>query len=819
MAKLVKYKLSVGLVFCATVVGLLAGASTALATSTQPPETEPVATPVTATPQADPMQAMIDALKADLLNNKADAALRYERARLLLQNPKALPALLDILQRSNNIEAKDIICRAIANQPAGLETLSQASNLPTSFIEPLFALLLSDNERLSLRAAQALAKCRDGVVARLAAMLDDTDKPLSQRLAAITALEQMPGKEPVMALGAILEDEQTPVRERAVGALAAMLQLPEPVNIQQLNETYLPLIEQTEPQAFIRWQFERAVQQSRAVRRQLTDIEKDYLLLLTEKFQATSDVQARLDMLTKRLHNPNDALLRVWAADQIRPWKDASTAQDGALAATLVEMLTPFIADANPQVRRAVAQALPTLAKTAQPTASLLLDQLKCETDPAAQIEQVAALGSFEYTPVLDEALTLLNSNDSGVVAEAVRTLGKIAAAKEKPLAADQIQKIAQALTMTYQASKDAATVKADLIFAMRKIAAQPDYRDRAAQYFDEILRGVLADPSEMVRQHAIKSLALIHQEQVLPLLLEPKNLLNDPDTAVRVVVIQAIQDYPDKSMLKPLKARLDVEEDPGTARDIRTAYIKILQTQPLEQICAAARELQTGPSRNNELFDSMMGLLAGKIVQAKTEGQVVPIEYEVLVLKHQADNDVQSDQPGQALHRYNALLNLDLPDQEKTRYRMEVLQIALNHAADAPLLTQAQLLIKPLLTETQADAVLERIAQTIDERLANESLLEAAALAAHLVGAPEELPPAQRNAWRARRTELASKLLGTIEAQLKSKSGQVDPKAIEMLGTLDGRLIDYPADQSVQERLAALDRFRELVEQTPAKP
>jgi len=811
MANFVERKLSLTLVFWAMLVLTL---TTAAALAQNPP-TEPPAN----TTETDPVQAMIEALKTDLLNSKADPALRYQRARLLLQNPHAHHALLDILTRSNNIDAKDIICRAIADQPAALETLNQTSTLPKTFIEPLFKLLLDENQRLALRAAQALAKCHDGVVQRLAAMLRDPQKPIAQRHAAITALEQIPGKQPVMALASVLQDPQPAIRDHALQALATILQLPRPVDAQGLKKTYLPLIEQTTEQAFIRWQFDRAVQRSHALRHQLTDIEKDYFMLLTQKFQATTDLQARLDLISRHLHNTANARLRRWAAEQIRYWKDVSTAQDGLLAEALLEMLVPFIADEHPQVRLAVAQALPSLGKTALPTASRLLEQLKQENQPSAQIEQLAALGAFEYTPVLQQALALARSKQPPVVAEAVRTLGKIAGAKEKPLTAHQIEQIVKALTQTYHQRQESADVKDDLIVAMRRIAAQPDYHTLAAQYFDQILRGALADPSEVVRQHAVKSLTFIHRQQVLPLLLEPKNLLNDPDTAVRFVVVQAMQDYPDKAMLKPLKNRLDVEDNPGTARDIRAAYVKILQAQPLQLIVATARQLQNDQKKNNELqslFDSVMGLLAGKIVQAKNEGQNVPVEYQVLVLTHQAGKDIRSEQPAQALHRYNALLSLQLPQKQKERFRDQVLQIALDHPADAAFLTQARTLIEPLFAPPQANATLQRIEQTIEQKLQNGSLSSAVALMIYLVGPPETLPPSLQSHWHARANQLTLKLLDTIKNQLKSKTGQVDPKAIEMLGRLDNRFADYPADQPVQNQLEALARYRQLLQKTP---
>ena len=114
----------------------------------------------------------------------------------------------------------------------------------------------------------------------------------------------------------------------------------------------------------------------------------------------------------------------------------------------------------------------------------------------------------------------------------------------------------------------------------MRKIAAQEKYLSLAKDTFNSILTDALNDSSERIRSEAVYVLAEIHHEKVLVLLLNPKNLLDDPDKAVRLAVIGVIQANPDKNLLSPLRQRLLLEENLEVANHICLTFGVILSSQ-----------------------------------------------------------------------------------------------------------------------------------------------------------------------------------------------------------------------------------------------
>lgn len=141
------------------------------------------------------------------------------------------------------------------------------------------------------------------------------------------------------------------------------------------------------------------------------------------------------------------------------------------------------------------------------------------------------------------------------VVEQAARALGNISAANNNNAPTGElVRKIAPALAQTYVRHIEHQDVRDDLILAMRKIAAQQQYRQLAREQFDEILRNALNDSSAVIRSHAVYALTEIYQQKVLSILREPKNLLDDSDIAVRLAVIDAYQRYPDIKFLPDLK-------------------------------------------------------------------------------------------------------------------------------------------------------------------------------------------------------------------------------------------------------------------------
>jgi len=780
----------------------------------------------------------IQAMVKTLLTENADPSLRQVQAQALLQYPnaeQAQRALINILKSDNNTSAKIIICQAVAAQPNPLLTAGKQPELSPDFIDPLFKALLSDNAELSAVAAQALSKCRDGVPGKLSRMALDNRQTPAHRQAAISALALLPGKEPILALAELLNDQQpAQIRQRAAQTLADMLLPFPPKNlddfIRQFNQQYLPQIKNTDAESFSLWQWERLKQEldqariAKNIQQQQSLIWfNKYVGQLTLDFNAKTQPAERLEFLKKFLVNQSESLLRVWALERIRQWSSSEAVQTGPMAKQLVDLVKTFITDPNPQVRRLTAKTLALLVEQAKITAPTLMKQLAKENDPLTQAALLQALGSFEHTPAAEPALTLLNSDNPTVVSQAARALGKISATQTDPPKKELVEKIALALARSYKSFANAAEVRLDIIMAMRRIAAQEKHLDLANDTFNAILTEALNDSSERIRSEAVYALAQIHSEKVLTLLLQPKNLLDDPDTAVRLAVIGVIQSYPDKNLLSPLRQRLLLEENTEVAHHICSAFGKILTTQPMQFIHTWALNLikanNNGSPNKQELIlcDQVVGILAEKTNQAKADNREYPLEYEILILNHQAEVALRKNQPAQAVNRLLALIKLNQANQQQTNlWQQQIVRIALQYPQDETLLPSAQQPLKVLLTTPAAAALLTEIDQTCQNSLKNaDSAPHTARIIVHLIlPLQDQLPDGSKSAWEKHRIQVALVLIDSQQKLLAGgENAKENPKIIDLLGQLEPKLKDYPLTESLEKRQAALAKFRSIMQ------
>ena len=759
-----------------------------------------------------------------LLNESVEMPLRQSQARALLQDVQALGALVELLDKNNNITVKIIICKAIASGSSQIQPLDGQREQLKAFIEPLFKNLVSENAELSLWAAQALSKCHDGVTNRLAEMVLNEQNPIAHRLAGISALELIFGKEALLALASLLNDPSTQIREKATDALASKLYLPKPVNPEKFKQQHLPRILLTDSETIFRWQMDRLQEQLWNFEGLLGQeqeknqkLRQKYLEVLTAQSDSITEPQEKLSFIKKNLLDQPESFLRIWAVKRIRDWCSSSSVQTDPIAADLVELLRPYIRDDNAEVRQFTAEALGRLVEKSRDTAEELLKQLKQEENPQTQTAFLSALGTFEYLDVADEALKLLESENLEVAAQAARTLGNISAVHSRPAPAELVQKIAQALAKSYQKHLEHLEVRDDLILAMRKIAGQPAYREWAKEQFDAILKSALNDASEAIRSYAVYGLTEMHQEKVLPILREPKNFLDDPDIVVRLAVIEAYQSYPDRNYLGDLKQHLESEQNRDIAQAIRTAFIKTVEGLFMSDVYTWACEL-VNPVDNRELkllAGSIVNVLAVKIGQAKTTNQPVPVEYETLTLSYQGQTARREGQIAQAMSRFQSLLELNLTEGEKEFYRREILQLALENADNRALLEQATPTVKELLAGPGAASDFETVGQYFHRYEQDPKLLlNSAQIIVYLIANVKDFPTTQfKSSWLENRREITLRLIASQEELLNGENAGEDPQAIKLLLQLDSRLSDYPVGEPVEKRRAKLAEFRRMVE------
>ncbi len=811
-------------------------------------------TPITNLAKPSKITVMVETL----LSNNLEAARRKAIADALLADPKAHPALIKVLNGDDHITAKIIICQSIALQNDSFLPLQNQSGFDQSFIDPLFKALFSKNTDLSLAAAHALVKCRDGVTTRLGKIVTDQKQPVQYRLAAITALELIPGKASLMPLAKLLTDTNPIVQKKAAHAINTMLYLPDPPNIDLLTKKYLPNLKKISEKDFLLWQLQQRKAQLQneqndiqKLQKNITQLRQQHIKALGIIFDNLKTPAEKLKTLKQYLNTKQPDYLRDWAMQQICTWSTTTSASSSTTAQELVNLLSTLISDKDPKVRQLTAIALSQLDfDKALPTAGKLLEQLSKEHDPTTQADILSCLGTFEYVPAIDQALALLTDTTSSskakpnattpqkpttqaIVAQAAaQALGKIASSSTDDITKEQANKIAKQLAQAYHKWQNSPPVIREIILAMKKIASQPKYHAQAIKFFDKILRQALNSNDATIRSQAVYALTELYQDKILAL-LQKKSMLNDKDPLVRHAVIAAMEQYGKANQLIQLQQRLETETDMDVRDRIINAFGKILGTLSTEQAYLWANNL-SGKGKNaalKSLKQQAVRILWDKISKAQANGTKVNWKYNQLAWENLGDFALANDLPDQALRWYNKLLTLPVSQQKKDDYRLKIINIALN-SDDNNLLSAAQPVV--LSSQPKLNLALNIIAQYIDKLdLTNQQqLIRYASILTKLIIPLKKYPSEQvKTQWQLRIKKAAISLIALLQTQLNKKI-DTDPQSLQLLTDLlkAPNLLPTNIDRSdigsllngtPKQQIAILKKYNKLLKKpiTPPTP
>jgi len=736
---------------------------------------------------AEAVTPTIQALLDGLMSDQAEASVRLNQARALLSDSQAHPKLIEILNKNNNTSAKIFICRAIASRSGEILPLNGSQVLPESFIDPLFKTLFSENTELSSWSAQAIASCQSHpVVERLRLLVADETQSLAYRSAGISALELMTGKEPVLALGALLNDKDSQIQNRAALSLACFLWASKPVTAEQFTNQYQPQIQKMDDTSYLRWQL--VLKQKQLLKMQQTlqasdteikNLRKWQQQAILADFNRLTDSPAKLELLKKYLIDQPDESLRISALLCANTWCKAANMQSDPIVQPLLELLTGFIVDANPKVRELTATALGLLAENAILTAPALLIQLTKEENPQTQAAMLETLGIFSHVPAAEQALKLLDSPEPDVVVQAARMLGKLCAAQSPPLQEGMVLQITQALAGSYQKPNVAVKVRQSLVEAMRKISSQEKYKKSASQYFNDLLHQALQDKEPALRSSAVYAIANLLGPQSLAILIEQNKLLDDSDAAVRFAVIEAIRNYGGKDLLPVLIQQLTKETNTSAMDTIQDAFLHILDNSKPEEYYQWIIDLQNANEKVQPLHERLILVMLEKIRQLKNnEGQTVDPKYEMEALSQLIRIYVRKGQYDTLIQTYTAMLALD-----------------------------------------QA-AGLAHLMQTCDQLDLNDDvqLMGVGTLLAGVIVPIQQFPsPESKSQWDQRRLQVALRLIESQEKLLSLETGKENPQAIKLLSQLHKQLKDYPTlDAPINQRRAKLQEFRTILVPVP---
>ncbi|MBN2212579.1 MAG: HEAT repeat domain-containing protein [Sedimentisphaerales bacterium] len=721
--------------------------------------------------EASPMQLMIDVVASET----TDPQLRLKHALALVQDPQAHRALIDLLTQSTDISTRTIICQALVQTNGHGDLLKP--NLPKIFIEPLLSTLFDENKSLSQQAAAAMAQCSpEHVRSRLQQVLDDPEQPVSHRRAVIEVLPQLPGKQTVLILAKSLQDSEQNIRNSAWAALNELMPIPSGMTPDEFLAGFLPELKKMNEADFMFRQYRHLhtrLQQMKLrvnqTQQQATAWRQEYLNAKTNEFVKITDPAQRLELVSKSLTNGADPALRIQALKWINDWLAGGSVPFAPIGAPLAQLLSGHISDPNAQVRCLCAGSLEKMPAFSVETAGALLEQLKKEPDPAAQINQLDALGALKYAPAADTAILLLQGDNPRLNAASARALGDIASAQTDSLDVN-IETIIKALVDKSIQPKNPPALRLQLVTALGKIATLTNLRPQAMAA-DQTLRQALDDDNADVRTQAVRALRHLHSAAVMPLLIDGRNMLNDPDEAVRFAVLEAVNQYGNRSHLKPLQERLAGEvSNEALAREIRNSFNLIFSTLTVSECFEELNVLRQAAQPDQPLLDLCTQTLLDKIKQT-------------------LQNDASGDPS-----------------------RLQLLQLAL--LTENSGVIEAMAVQMPVLAASPSgEQALNSLAVKIDsfDLVQINQLRRAINLVNALITPLEKYPSESlRKQWDRRRTDLAVTLVNNLLAMLKPDNGKIDPADIDLLNQLQKYTLKIAPDASPEQQRLALEEYRD---------
>lgn len=764
-----------------------------------------------------PTGLMVDVLKSPT----TDYQLRLKYAQILVHDPDSQPILADLLKNSPDATTRRLLCLAIANGHTFSEINGQGE-ISDIFIDPLIDNLFSDQPLLRTAAMEALYSCRqDLVLIRLSELVNNESLAISYRLIGISALEILPGKVPVCVISSLLEDQAPEIRERAYQSLSDLFTLPTEVTLDQFRQEYVPHLENMEDHTLLSKQVRHWQRSLHGMEQQLEDQQSAILywqqLFLdakTKEFEQIILPEKRIEFLESFLAQQKEVSIRLWALAQLQKWMRTAAIPIDPVAKPLSGLLIKLIHDPNAPVRQQTAMALAQLGENAVETSPEVLKQLQQEQTPSVQAALLDTLGILHHIEVIPEALKLLPGPDPNVSAAAARALGRAITSLTSTDTID-IAQVIRALHEKWRHPKITPLVKREITGALGKIAAAERFQN-VAMSCDDVLKEALNDADPAVRSLAIPTLAQWYGTRVMALLINGKNMLNDPDLGVRFAVVEAMQKYGSEAHLPLLRERLSVDvTNDDLAKEIRKAFGNILSTVEIPQVYHWVTVLQTAATAEHPLRDTAILVLIDKINQARASGQAVDPQQEALSLTYQAEIALKQNQPLAAVTAYSRLAELKTLD-EPTRQnaRQGIFQLTLT-TPDEPRLTAAQGIISSLVT---SPAGAEALAQ-LDDTLAKLDLTkpDQLILACHMIVKliiPLRQYPTEvlQQHWQKRRYEVALALVDSQIQLLANDNGVENVTAISLMPKLDTRLQPFPAGQGLSERRQVLQRFHTLL-------
>ncbi len=776
---------------------------------------------------AEGTDAELARLRDFLTGSDRTFSTRRDAAQVLMEKdtPEARAVLLEVLAPPTLPEA----ARAV------LEVLASRDAADPALVDPLFALLESDDADLRHAAATAFgayqgkAKVLDG----LKALAEGTSTGVEARLAAVEALGYLPDKRAIATLVALTGASSEPVAAAAADALAEMT-----------GRTDLPPTAEAwqgwwqgrrdEPESRLlagllrrfRARLQRRTAQHEAVRKRLVEH-------LTTLYDA-ADTKAKGTLAREHLADAVPAVRALGARQAARVASSALAAANGTgrkAYQDLVSALPSHIDDASAQVRAAVATALAAWQETDAGPA--LLARLGDETDPAARAALAAALGDLRVAEAVPRLVAMLESPTQEAVVAAAGALGQIGDRADGHL--DAVKPALETLGRLARTAGPAAVREAACL-ALAKIAPPSA---------EAILAAALDDPQPSVRYSAargIGNLDPVGTETVAAL----AGRLQDKNKGVRQAVAAALAHLGGDQAAAQMAERLKpgVETDPGVRNALWDAIRTLADASSPDRAAALGDVFfaRGGPDQPDDMQRAaeLYQVALSKILAAQRGGQQAVTLYEKLV-----DAYIAAGTPDRAVPTLRQLIVLT-PAENAARLRelnrqLGLILLAKDPCADSiPPLTAAMKAADDDARNSILDAVRDRAQALLKAKKAVGALdlltalkqarpdwggtdraaaLKAAhaeaaeaALAAVLpkLSGPEEQAAAAAATLGKIGAPAAGPLLDLLETAAKEKQDALQARVLAVLESVTGRTDHgYDPEAPLADRLQHIEAWR----------
>ena len=161
-------------------------------------------------------------INKDALFKAVTERIRIDAAGVMLftDDPLARKILLEALKQSENIAAREAVCKALSQARAEQKPIRNKEDL----IQPLFDILSAETDDSAKLAVEAILIFEYGQIAkRLEGLSTTTTLPVQARLNAIYALRLQPDMKAVFKLIELLDDQEWKIKDQARRSLGYLL--------------------------------------------------------------------------------------------------------------------------------------------------------------------------------------------------------------------------------------------------------------------------------------------------------------------------------------------------------------------------------------------------------------------------------------------------------------------------------------------------------------------------------------------------------------------------------------------------------------------